>query len=272
MCGSLRPDWLEAQIIARIEETSQFNYMKVRGDEPPYMAFRVEREFTLSKKPDAWIIEDVQLLERDGLTPINEVVTTVADSIDQSAVSPMPASDISKDNSPSMFPDSLRKATENITSDISIFYTKSAMASYATTWATSRNPSYRQFSNDCTNFISQAMSAGGWTMVPGFYQNNNVWWYNLLNQSYTWAGAENWYWFARGSGRTLHLSNVWQMELADVLQMDFDRNSNINHTMIVTSVTPSERYLSYHTNDTLNRSLSSIIAAYPSAWYYAHRT
>lgn len=42
--------------------------------------------------------------------------------------------------------------------------------------------------------------------------------------------------------------------------------------MMVTHVTSNELYLSYHTTDTLNRSLSSIIAAYPSAWYYAHRT
>lgn len=62
------------------------------------------------------------------------------------------------------------------------------------------------------------------------------------------------------------------MGLADVLQMDFQRDGSIDHTMMVTYVASSDLYLSYHTTDTLNRSLSSIIASYPSAWYWAHRT
>ena len=151
-------------------------------------------------------------------------------------------------------------------------YNYSAMANYATKYWKDYNTAYRRMSNDCTNFISQAMRAGGWGMVTGWYQSNNVWWYNSLNQSWTWGGAENWYWFATGSGRTSTLGNVWYTGLADVLQIDFDRNNNINHTMIVTYVTSSQRYLTYHTTDTLNRSLSSILSAYPSAWYYAHRT
>lgn len=63
------------------------------------------------------------------------------------------------------------------------------------------------------------------------------------------------------------------MGLADVLQLDFDRDNNISHSMLVTATSSSgERYLTYHTTDTLNRSLTSLISAYPSAWYYAHRT
>jgi len=146
------------------------------------------------------------------------------------------------------------------------------MAAYARTWALGRNPAYRSFGTDCTNFISQAVYAGGWAMVSGWYQSNDAWWYNDLNQSYTWAGAENWYWFATGSGRTYVLSNVWYMGIADVLQLDFERDNVINHSMMVTYTTSDELYLSYHTTDTLNRSLSSIIVAYPSALYFAHRT
>lgn len=48
----------------------------------------------------------------------------------------------------------------------------------------------------------------------------------------------------------------------------------MNHAMIVTKRTTDMIYLTYHTNDTLNRSLRSIIASYPGAnnWYYAYRT
>ncbi|MDD5125054.1 amidase domain-containing protein, partial [Methylovulum sp.] len=151
-------------------------------------------------------------------------------------------------------------------------YSYSAMANYAKSYAYSYNPAYRSFPNDCTNFISQAMSFGGWSMVGGFYTLNSAWWYNSIHQSYTWAGAENWYWFARGSGRTSYLSNVWYMLLADVLQVDFDRNGNINHTMIVTTVGSSDLYITYHSTNTRDRSLRSFITQFPNAWYYAHRT
>jgi hypothetical protein len=116
------------------------------------------------------------------------------------------------------------------------------------------------------------MAAGGWAMVSGWYQSYDAWWYNSLNQSYTWAGAHNWYFFATGSGRTYALGNVWYMDLADVLQMDFQGDYIIDHSMIVTFVGSSDLYLSYHTTNTLNRSLSSIIAQNPTALYWAHRT
>lgn len=260
----------QGKLIAQVEELTRFDYVKVRGDEPPYTAFRVEREFTLSQRGASWIIEDVRLIDPSGPAPINEGVTLSETGPEPREAALMPHSDIEKSDSVLALAGSLKRTEGPL--DVTPFYNYSAMANYASTWALSRNPAYRSFPNDCTNFISQAVYAGGWIMVSGFYQSSSAWWYNSLNQSYTWAGAQNWYWFATGSGRTSYLGNVWYLAIADVLQMDFDRNSSIDHTMMVTYTTSNERYLSYHTMDTLNRSLSSIIAAYPSAWYYAHRT
>ncbi|WNG61836.1 amidase domain-containing protein [Archangium gephyra] len=260
----------DGRTIARVEETSYFEYARVRGDEPTYTAFRVEREFTFSRHEGGWVLEDVRLLEQGGLAPLNEVVTEPVSAVGQLLSPPEEAADLTR---PALTPgvqESFLKEEAPAANVASYDY--SAMANYAVAWALGRNPSYRTFPNDCTNFISQAVTAGGWAQVSGWYQNNDVWWYNSLNQSYTWAGAENWYWFATGSGRTYMLANVWYMGVADVLQMDFENDNNINHTMMVTQIAGSEIYLSYHTTDTLNRSLSSIIAAYPSAWYYAHRT
>ncbi|WP_257458443.1 amidase domain-containing protein [Archangium lipolyticum] len=256
---------VDGGLVSRVEERSYFDYARIRGDEPPYTAFRVEREFTFSRQGDTWVLEDVRLLDPDALAPINEVVTVSLDSLTQRLPAPEGVAELSK-FSP-LTADGESSLKQGVAS-----YNYSAMVSYATTWAYGRNPAYRSFSNDCTNFISQAMYAGGWSMVEGWYQSSSVWWYSSLNQSYTWAGAHNWYFFATGSGRTTTLSNVWYLALADVLQMDFERDNNINHTMIVTQTSGSERYLTYHSTDTLNRSLSSLIAAFPSAWYYAHRT
>ncbi|MEV7606770.1 amidase domain-containing protein [Paenarthrobacter sp. NPDC089322] len=41
-------------------------------------------------------------------------------------------------------------------------YNYGAMTSYATSWAYGRNSAYRQFGNDCQNFVSQSLRAGGW--------------------------------------------------------------------------------------------------------------
>ncbi len=62
------------------------------------------------------------------------------------------------------------------------------------------------------------------------------------------------------------------MRGADILQLDFLQDGSKDHTMIVTVWTPSQTYLTYHTTNRLNRSLSSLLASYPSAWYYAYRT
>lgn len=145
-----------------------------------------------------------------------------------------------------------------------------AMVDYAVKYWDVYNTSYRSFSNDCTNFISQALKAGGWRFDYGWYKSSSNWWYNSYNQTFTWAGAENWSRFA--PRRTAHLKNVWMLVHADVLQMDFNRNYNMNHTMIVTKRTSRTPYLTYHTTDTLNRSLNSLLTSYPNAWYYAYRT
>lgn len=145
-----------------------------------------------------------------------------------------------------------------------------AMVDYAVKYWDVYNTNYRSFTNDCTNFISQALRAGGWRNDYGWYRSSSNWWYHSGNQTFTWAGAENWSRFA--PKRTLHLENVWMLVNADILQMDFDKNNNINHTMIVTKRASRTPYLTYHTTDTLNRSLNSLLTAYPNAWYYAYRT
>ncbi|MEV0259051.1 amidase domain-containing protein [Streptomyces sp. NPDC050732] len=155
-------------------------------------------------------------------------------------------------------------------------YSYDKMAAYANKYWKNNNDAYRRYGNDCTNFISQAMRAGGWKYNGDRRRHNSSWFYgstSTIYTSYTWAGAENWYWFAKKwSKRTRILPYVQDLAKADVLQADFDRNNNINHTMIVTKGWRSNSYLSYHTPNVHNRSLKKILRKYPRAWWYAHRT
>jgi hypothetical protein len=259
------------KILARVRESTRLDYVKVHGDEPPFTAFEVDRELSFSRENGEWVIEEVRLANPGGLAPINEVTSAAqAASSDMVVASPFePPSSTALEKKPLRI---LGRNSRVPNAIAPLAYDYSAVAIYATTYALSYNSAYRSFPSDCTNFLSQAMAAGGWAMVSGWYQSYDAWWYNPLNQSYTWAGAHNWYFFATGSGRTYTLGNVWYMDLADVLQMDFQGDYVIDHSMIVTFVGSSDLYLSYHTTNTLNRSLSSIIAQNPTALYWAHRT
>jgi hypothetical protein len=157
-------------------------------------------------------------------------------------------------------------------------YDYNKMVAYANKYWKDYSDDWRRYDNDCTNFISQAMWAGGWKATAGSIssrKDNRKWFYGTtkLGTSYTWAGAENWYWFAsKHSKRTRTMPRVWDLAYADVFQADWDRNGNINHSMIVTKDTSTDRYLTYHTPSVHNRSLKKILAKYPKAWWYVHRT
>jgi len=265
----LRREKTARGLLLRVEEHTSLDYANVTGAEPDSTSFTVSRDFSFDHEAAGWRLRDVQLAEPGAMAPVNEIVSiaTGQPALEAGADAPSDTTPRATDAAAD-----LKGAPRNVTSAPTLNYNYSAMAAYAERYVLSYNTAYRRFSNDCTNFISQAMRAGGWAMVSGFYQSNGAWWYNWANQSYPWAGAENWHRFALSSRRTYILSNVWSMGLADVLQLDFDRNGNKNHTMIVVSTTSSQKYLNYHTNDTRHRTLSSIISQYPSAWYYAHRT
>jgi hypothetical protein len=151
------------------------------------------------------------------------------------------------------------------------------MVNYARKYVFNYNKSYRNYhtkGGDCTNFVSQALRAGGWKDDYGWYTSSDNWWYNSLNQTYTWGGAENWSRFA--PKRTIALSSVWKAQAGDVIQADWDANGTMDHTFIVTKVSPYEVYTTAHENDNLDKPFSRIIrevkAAHPKTKYYAYRT
>jgi hypothetical protein len=169
-------------------------------------------------------------------------------------------------------------------------YSRAAAAAYARTWAMSDNPAYGRIEpNDCTNFVSQALLAGGWRMVGGSCddrRDRNVWWFNPMQcrwvggrpwstevkASFSWGGAQNLYWFMKESGRGAEVSDPMDLEIGDVLQMDMGPGhynaGRIGHSMIVTGKTATDLLLSYHESHHLDEPLSAIKSRYPSATWY----
>lgn len=61
-------------------------------------------------------------------------------------------------------------------------YDRYAARNYARAYAENPNPEYRDFTNsggDCTNFVSQALLAGGWTEIGKYsYTSSYAWYYD----------------------------------------------------------------------------------------------
>lgn len=77
------------------------------------------------------------------------------------------------------------------------YYNRGYAVNYADRWAHDRHPGYRYYyDNDCTNFISQVLRAGGLPMIEGNRDQNNIWqWWHAQDQfgmwnSRTWSAAD----------------------------------------------------------------------------------
>lgn len=269
-------------------EHTKLYFTRVLPDAPKYEEYGLARSLTFTETATGWqLTGDVVELGPGELAPDTDPAAAV----------------VTKNGSPTRSHSAVSRPTGARTGiaahtkaglageDVSALYDYGAMLTYANRyWGpadSDYNQSYRTYGGvggDCTNFISQVVGAGGWTTVgswPGDSRaDNSKWFYGdfTWTTSYSWPAAENWYWFAaHESQRTSYLDNVWKMLVTDVLQVDFDRDNNISHSLFVTGRSGSgeyadELYVTYHSNNTHNKPLSSFIASAPDAWYYAHRT
>ncbi|MER5357204.1 amidase domain-containing protein [Streptomyces sp. NPDC002785] len=256
----------------KITEDTRLLYPNVQEGDPEAEEYSLDHTLTFKKSTSGeWLLSRDHVDPDTGPAPITHVYTPIeaqqeADAEDEgekgesSGTIPEPGDDAT-----------ITKPTAG--------YSYKKMVAYAEKYWSNPKSEYRTYGSDCTNFVSQAMKAGGWAVVgptdAGQRSNNKKWFYTIYvdRTSYTWAGAENWYWFAKKhSGRTKILARTSQLQLADVLQADWTRNGVIDHTMIVTKVSGSEKYLTYHSKNTHNKKLSALLAQYPKAYWYAHRT
>ncbi|MET9547117.1 amidase domain-containing protein [Streptomyces sp. NPDC006627] len=250
----------------QVTSSSTLTYKKPRGDAPDTTAFSTRQELKLAGTKDGgWKLTTITSRDNGPAAvaePSAARVNTVEDDGNQY---------------PDGTPASTRYPTTPMPSGKTAgAYDYSAMARYAEKYWRSYNPAYRKFNGaggDCTNFVSQALKAGGWKSVPGSAYDYRNWWYESASQSTSWVGVNEWAWFTLSNRRAANLANVYQLDVGDVLQMDFDKNGSKDHTMIVTYRDwRGMPYLTYHSTDTYRRSLASVLASYPDARYFAYRT
>lgn len=140
-----------------------------------------------------------------------------------------------------------------------IAYNRIAATDYARRWALGRNPEYYDFSGiggDCTNFVSQCIYAGAGVMN---YTPDSGWFFrSLYDRAAAWTGVEYLYNFLTTNeavGPFATQVPETEIQPGDVIQLG-DRYGDFYHTLIVTETLP-EILISAHTNDALNRRLTT---------------
>jgi hypothetical protein len=115
-------------------------------------------------------------------------------------------------------------------------YNRLKAVQYAERWWNSYNPAYKTFENNCTNYISQCLHAGGAPM-RGYPNKGNGWWLQNNNWSYSWTVAHSLRLYLANSKsglRAREVSSPDQLLLGDVICYDFEGDGRYNHNTMVT--------------------------------------
>jgi len=117
-------------------------------------------------------------------------------------------------------------------------YNRQKAVAYADTYWDTYNPAFPHFKDDCTNFISQCLYAGGIQMT-GYGNRNKGWWIKTGAHpvwSYSWTVAHSLYLLLK-SGRAPFYAKAVQapseLEIGDVICYDFNGDGRWQHNTIV---------------------------------------
>ncbi|UHA74865.1 amidase domain-containing protein [Paenibacillus sp. 481] len=143
----------------------------------------------------------------------------------------------------------------------SIPYLREKAVEYAEQWWNEANPRFLSFEDDCTNYVSQCLFAGG---APMNYtgRRETGWWYKgMVNGreawSYSWAVAdslERLLTYNEAGLRATVVSRASDLQLGDIIAYDWDGNGHYQHNSIVTSFDKSGMPLvNAHTTNSRHR-------------------
>ena len=134
-------------------------------------------------------------------------------------------------------------------------YNRLKAVRYAERWWNEFNPAYPKFNDDCTNYISQCLHAGG---IPMWGQPNKSkgWWMEGKSWSYSWTVANALCQTLAASGgiRTEEVGDARQLDLGDIICLDFQGDGRWDHNLIVTAKDrKGNPYVNAHTANSRRR-------------------
>lgn len=116
-------------------------------------------------------------------------------------------------------------------------YNREESVKYALKHWNNPNGNYKVYEdNDCTNFVSQCLKAGGCNNVYDTYP----WWYSKGTNSKSWSVAHSLYWCLKNryhyklSGlKGKEVDRIEELDLGDIIQYENDKG-RIYHSAIIT--------------------------------------
>ncbi|WP_059102872.1 amidase domain-containing protein [Shouchella shacheensis] len=114
-------------------------------------------------------------------------------------------------------------------------YNRREAVRYAERWWNDYNPDFPQFEDNCTNYISQCLHAGGAPMT-GQGSRDKGWWYSGRSWSFSWATAHSLRWYLSGAKTGLRgeeREHAEQLMPGDVICYDFNGDGRFDHNTIV---------------------------------------
>lgn len=150
------------------------------------------------------------------------------------------------------------------------------------------NPDWHRYANDCTNFLSQSLLAGGWsergnpTIIFGDYDRTSSWFHFRSHRgmhSATWVNANNFHLMLQETKWATPTRDWDDLSLADIVLVDHSNPSGkrrpdgvIDHAMMVTKIGDNGMpYFTYHSRDHVDKSLLTFVQDIgPDALYYPY--
>ncbi|MFN2746798.1 MULTISPECIES: amidase domain-containing protein [Bacillus] len=200
--AAIKDHWLDEDGAAHVNYQTQTAYLCKDGDDM-YMEEQVENRSALL---------DEQMVVKDCGVP-------------RPAVEPIPDGERSSGAEPDEL---LGRAFR---------YDRLAAVRYAETFWNKRNPAYKNFEDNCTNFISQCLRAGGAPM-RGYPNRGTGWWMQNHSWSYSWTVANSLRSFlsrSKAGLRSVQVKNAAELTEGDVIFYDFNGDGRFDHSVIVTA-------------------------------------
>lgn len=156
-------------------------------------------------------------------------------------------------------------------------YNRNAAVNYALKWATSRNRQYQSYPKDCTNFVSQAVHAGGmpmkkdskYSLTPGLHSTTSYWYSNKFvrvnaiaySDSSSWVGVSDFYkyWAKTKTTKVAPVTGTiaYYANVGDVVQ--FRRgNTDWFHSVFVTKKLSNTILITGHTSDYRDKNITDV--------------
>ncbi|WP_188067262.1 amidase domain-containing protein [Brevibacillus brevis] len=138
-------------------------------------------------------------------------------------------------------------------------YNAANAVAYAERYWNTTNPVYPRFTDDCTNFISQCLHAGGIPMLMS-KEMGKGWWIRTgkgASWSYSWTVAHSLYLLLKSGGapmRAVTKSSAAELVPGDIICYDFNGDGRFQHNTIVVAKDANQMPLvNAHTTDSSMR-------------------